>query len=240
VKTAGQPENRLEEIGNVDHRDHRCAGTAVGSARIKAARHGRKEASFQLVRPLRMRPVYTVPASALRGGEDPPGPTPRARATTGHRPLARFLLPPTCRYSRTTSGTEDRMPRARTIVYGLLAMALILAAPRPAAFGAEPVNYQGEKREAVFAFAAEPSVTKEGDSFTITFEAKGFCDCTVAIEDARGRIVRHLASGVLGSRAPEPFRRNSRKQSLRWDGKDDQGRYVTKGPKGYALTGVFL
>ncbi len=39
----------------------------------------------------------------------------------------------------------------------------------------------------------------------------------------RGLVVRHLASGVLGPNAPPPFQKNSLKQTLVWDGKDDLG-----------------
>ena len=38
--------------------------------------------------------------------------------------------------------------------------------------------------------------------------------------------IRHLASGVLGPNAPEPFAKNSKAQTIVWDGKNDQGRYV--------------
>jgi len=81
------------------------------------------------------------------------------------------------------------------------------------------------KREAVFVFAQKPHVMRNGDQVTIRFETKGFCDVTVAVEDAAGKIVRHLASGVLGPKAPEPFQRNSKRQVIIWDGKDDQDRY---------------
>ncbi len=82
------------------------------------------------------------------------------------------------------------------------------------------------KREAVFEFSEKPKVTRNGDLFTISFASKGFCDATVAIENGRGRIIRHLASGILGPKAPAPFQKNSRKQTLVWDGKNDKGQYV--------------
>ena len=82
------------------------------------------------------------------------------------------------------------------------------------------------KPEPVFEFAEKPRITREGDKVTIAFASKGWCDVTVAIENAAGRIVRHLASGVLGENAPEPFQWNAKKQTLMWDGKDDQGVYV--------------
>ena len=61
---------------------------------------------------------------------------------------------------------------------------------------------------------------------TIAFETKGFCDVSIAIEDEQGAILRHLASGVQGANAPAPFEKNSKKQAVLWDGKDDQGAYV--------------
>ncbi len=84
------------------------------------------------------------------------------------------------------------------------------------------------KREAVFEFAEKPKVTREGDRVEISFASKGFCDVTVVVEDADGKIIRHLASGVLGGNAPAPFQKNSLKQNIPWDGKDDQGHYVEK------------
>ena len=82
------------------------------------------------------------------------------------------------------------------------------------------------KREQVFEFTQKPSVTRKGDTVTIRFESKGLCDATVAIENDAGKIIRHLVSGVLGPKAPEPFQKNSKKQTIVWDGKDDRGRYV--------------
>ncbi len=82
------------------------------------------------------------------------------------------------------------------------------------------------QREEVYEFAREPKLTRAGDDVTISFETKAWCDVTVAIEHEDGRILRHLASGVLGLNAPEPFVWNSKAQTLVWDGKDDAGVYV--------------
>jgi DNA-binding beta-propeller fold protein YncE len=82
------------------------------------------------------------------------------------------------------------------------------------------------KREAVFEFARKPQVAQDGDQATVTFETKGFCDTTVVVEDKNGKIVRHLASGVLGPNAPEPFQKDSKSQTVVWDGKNDAGQYV--------------
>jgi hypothetical protein len=91
------------------------------------------------------------------------------------------------------------------------------------------------KKEEVYGFAKKPTLEKlRKDTYAIEFETRGFCDCTVAVEDAGGRIHRHLASGVLGANAPEPFRWNSRQQRVIWDGKDDRGRYVARTPAEYA------
>lgn len=82
------------------------------------------------------------------------------------------------------------------------------------------------KREPVYEFVRKPSVVVEGDRVTVSFETKGYCDVTVAIENAAGKIIRHLASGVLGPNAPPPFQKKSKNQTLIWDGKDDQDVYV--------------
>ncbi|MFO7900602.1 MAG: hypothetical protein R6V58_16265 [Planctomycetota bacterium] len=116
------------------------------------------------------------------------------------------------------------MTTTRTIV--LLLAALAAAAPGSRADGAEG------KPEVSFEFAQKPSVERAGDRVTIRFETRDYCDVTVAVEESsagarrRPRIVRHLASGLLGPNAPAPFRKNSRRQTLVWDGKDDQGAYV--------------
>ncbi len=105
------------------------------------------------------------------------------------------------------------------IVVGILASC-------PAVEGGSDLDEFTVKREAVFDFAQKPQVTRSGDRVTLAFETKGLCDVTVAVEDADGRIVRHLASGVLGPNAPGPFQKNAKKQVLVWDGKDDGGEYI--------------
>ncbi len=82
------------------------------------------------------------------------------------------------------------------------------------------------QREPVFEFVQKPLVTQKGDKATITFETKGFCDVTVVVDHKDGKIIRHLASGVLGPNAPRPFTPDSKKQTIIWDGKNDFGRYV--------------
>jgi hypothetical protein len=52
----------------------------------------------------------------------------------------------------------------------------------------------------------------------------------VAILDADGRVVRHLAAGAVGQQTAEPPLVPGRSQSLVWDGKDDDGTPATGGP----------
>jgi len=82
------------------------------------------------------------------------------------------------------------------------------------------------KREANFEFAQKPQITREDNTFHISFETKSYCDVTVAIENADGKIIRHLVSGVLGPKAPHPLQKNTKVQKIIWDGKDDQEIYV--------------
>jgi hypothetical protein len=129
---------------------------------------------------------------------------------------------------RQPKGRAGMRRRSRRI-YGWLGAGALLAVVAGALSAPALAGGSDEfkvKREAVFEFAQAPQVTGEGDRVTITFESKGWCDATVAIEDETGRILRHLASGVLGPKAPAPFRKNSRRQTLVWDGKDDRGAYV--------------
>lgn len=86
-----------------------------------------------------------------------------------------------------------------------------------------------DKREEIFEFAKKPRVSKEGDGYVISFASKGYCDATVTIMDGKGRIVRHLASGVLGPNAPSPFKKNALAQTIFWDARDDDGRRLSAG-----------
>jgi hypothetical protein len=116
------------------------------------------------------------------------------------------------------------MNRIRKLaVVGPLALVFAVSA---AAVGAGIPDEMRVKPRAPFTFAKKPAVTREGDTTTIAFETTGWPDVTIAIENPDGRIIRHLASGVLGPNAPEPFAKDARAQSVVWDGKNDQGEYV--------------
>jgi len=118
----------------------------------------------------------------------------------------------------------------RSAVAGsILALAVLAGHGVAAAAGAASTGFREEfrvKRKPVFEFASKPVVTRRGDRVTVRFACRDYCDVTVAVEDAGGRIIRHLASGVLGENAPAPFSRKSLRQEVVWDGKDDRGRYV--------------
>jgi hypothetical protein len=63
----------------------------------------------------------------------------------------------------------------RPLLAGL--SALVLAS---AASAGETDEFRG-KREAVFEFAEKPRATRAGDSVTVAFASKGWCDATVAV-----------------------------------------------------------
>ncbi len=90
------------------------------------------------------------------------------------------------------------------------------------------------KPGAVCEFTTAPKTSRKGEQLVLHFTTKTFCDVTVAIENAKGRILRHLASGVLGPNAPLPFKKNSCEQNLVWDGCNDQGLAI-KEKKGLAI-----
>ncbi len=78
-------------------------------------------------------------------------------------------------------------------------------------------------------FAQKPSAKKVGNVVRIGFSASASTDAAVAIIDAKGKVVRHLAAGMLGAKAPAPLKPGL-SQSLAWDGKDDRGKPARGGP----------
>ena len=77
-------------------------------------------------------------------------------------------------------------------------------------------------RQDIFAFTEKPAVKYLGnDKYEITVAVKGYCDVAAAVVDGEDKVVRHLGSGVLGPNAPAPFQKNSLRQKIYWDGKDD-------------------
>jgi len=87
-------------------------------------------------------------------------------------------------------------------------------------------------RAAEVAFAEPPRAARSGDAVTIRFAASTATSVEVAIVDAKGTVIRHMAAGMLGKNAPPPLKANMLDQSLTWDGKDDVGEAVStlRGP----------
>src|SRR5215510_8707368 len=54
-------------------------------------------------------------------------------------------------------------------------------------------------------FTSKPRATRSGDNVRIEFAVDRETDVCVAIENAGGKIVRHLVAGVLGKNPPEPL-----------------------------------
>ena len=80
-------------------------------------------------------------------------------------------------------------------------------------------------------FAMPPKAAREGEGVKVAFAVSAPTDVEVAILDAQGNVVRHLAAGVLGGDVPPPEPlRPGLAQSLLWDGKDDLGQPAAGGP----------
>src|SRR5262249_50311676 len=78
--------------------------------------------------------------------------------------------------------------------------------------------------EAPPTFTKKPTAVKSGDKVKIEFAVDRNTDVAVYVEDTQGKVIRHLAGGVLGKNPPEPLKANSLAQSLEWDGKDNFGK----------------
>jgi len=85
--------------------------------------------------------------------------------------------------------------------------------------------------EPAVSFASRPSVRRSGGKALVRFALSSKADVEVAILDAKGKVVRHLAAGVLGGKTPPPAPlKTGLSQSLEWDGKDDYGEAAKGGP----------
>ena len=103
-----------------------------------------------------------------------------------------------------------------------LALTLLVAlAAGPAALGGE----------ASPALATKPAATKAGGQVKISFAVAAPTDVEVAVLGADGKVVRHLAAGVLGGRNPPPAPLGAGlAQTIQWDGTDDFGKPAAGGP----------
>jgi len=80
-------------------------------------------------------------------------------------------------------------------------------------------------------FAGEPTVAAVKEGCKISFKMARPTDVTVRILDKDGKVVRHLASGMVGlEKAVALFKPNSLEQEIVWDRKDDRGADAGAGP----------
>lgn len=80
-------------------------------------------------------------------------------------------------------------------------------------------------------FAKSPTATKDGKTMSVTFSVSEKTDIEVAVLDAKDKVVRHLAAGVLGGKnPPPPPLKAGLEQTVAWDGNDDLGKPVEGGP----------
>jgi len=83
----------------------------------------------------------------------------------------------------------------------------------------------GSARAGDVSFAAKPSAAKQGDRVKLAFTVSAPTDVEVAVLGADGKIVCHLAAGVLGGKNPPPAPLVAGlAQNLEWDGRDDFGK----------------
>jgi len=94
--------------------------------------------------------------------------------------------------------------------------------PVVAAFLAASVAVHGAAK-----FATPPAIERDGAQVRISFALSERADVEVAVVDGAGRVVRHLAAGVLGAdRPPPPPLAPGLAQQIVWDGCDDRGQKV--------------
>ncbi len=80
-------------------------------------------------------------------------------------------------------------------------------------------------------FSSPPKAARDGTGIAVSFALSRAADVEVAVFDAKGAVVRHLAAGVLGGKnPPPPPLQAGLEQRLAWDGRNDLGEEATGGP----------
>ena len=89
----------------------------------------------------------------------------------------------------------------------------------------------GSSSAAPVRFAKAPTASMEAGKLTIRFAVSAPTDVEVSVLDVRGRVVRHLAAGVLGgAKAPPAPLKAGLAQELSWSLRDDLGKPAGGGP----------
>ncbi|MCG3181876.1 MAG: hypothetical protein BIFFINMI_04311 [Phycisphaerae bacterium] len=86
------------------------------------------------------------------------------------------------------------------------------------------------RKEGKVAFTSPPKAESAGDKIKVSFAVSTATDVEVAVLDAAGGVVRHLAAGLLGPHAPAPLTKDALAQVLFWDRTDDIGQPAGSGP----------
>ena len=80
-------------------------------------------------------------------------------------------------------------------------------------------------------FTKPPTAVRAKDTIRIAFTLAQPIDVEVAVLDAKGNVVRHLAAGMLGGKNSPPAPLSpGLAQELVWDGKNDAGKNADGGP----------
>jgi len=80
-------------------------------------------------------------------------------------------------------------------------------------------------------FTTAPKVTRAGGKIVVAFSLNKPTDVEVSILDAKGKVVRHLAAGVLDGKNPPPSPlKPGLSQEIEWDGNNDLGKSAVGGP----------
>ncbi len=80
-------------------------------------------------------------------------------------------------------------------------------------------------------FSRQPSVRRSETKTIVSFAVAKPTDVEVSVLDAKGKVARRLAAGVLGGKYPPPAPlREGLSQEIEWDGADDLGKPAAGGP----------
>lgn len=112
----------------------------------------------------------------------------------------------------------------KRMVSGLLAIVGLTVGVASASVVEAPLYVR--KEVATVSLVGPLVAERKGDNVEIRFTASEATDVEVTVQNNDGKIVRHLAAGLLGPNAPLPFKKDTLEQVLIWDVKDDAGRVV--------------